>query len=259
MDRDTTQKVIQYWDKASLCSRESSTSHADPDLVYLDNLVELFVLRQCLDAWRLPRGRVLDVGAGFGRFTPLFLQFATQVVLLEAADSIYQNMADIWKSHEDIKCHHGEFDAYVDDDLFSLVFASGILYFYDDNTLNAFLTKATAMLSVGGLLIVRDFVSVPREYEKKSSYVEGATCYYRTPDYWKRLAAEHGLEFLKITRSKPQWNWLRNGRTLRILELLRLKHCLRGQIPASIMKKLGSFRLGASGVQTVFIGMRKMS
>jgi len=256
-DGNDARKVIEYWNSARLCSREASTSHADPDLAWLDNLVELSVLEQRVQGWGLRRGRVLDIGAGYGRFTPLFLKIASEVILLEAADSIYHTLAETWGSQARVACCHTDFETYYDDQPFSLVFTSGVLYFYSDEMLRRFLAKAVVMLVGGGLLVIRDFVSAPQVCVKESAYVKGAHCYYRTSDFWRKAATSHGMELLEITRSKPRCSWVRDSRILRLMGLLHLRRYLRSRPAASLMRTLGSLRLGSTGIQTVFIAMKK--
>jgi ubiquinone/menaquinone biosynthesis C-methylase UbiE len=74
-----------------LCSLESSTSHADPDLAFLDNVIEKRKLHELLAHQLHNRGgSCLDIGAGYGRFVPVFQDYFARIVLLEAAERIFK-------------------------------------------------------------------------------------------------------------------------------------------------------------------------
>ena len=89
--------IIEYWNSELLCSLESSTSHADPDLAYLDNIIENRELRRILSQYRDEKeGKCLDVGAGYGRFTGTFLSCFDEIVLLEAAPEIFSRLQSLW-------------------------------------------------------------------------------------------------------------------------------------------------------------------
>lgn len=250
-------KIIQYWNTESLCSRESSTSHADPDLAYLDNAIENSELKKLLESWHVGHTRCLDVGAGLGRFAELWGHLFSSVVLLEPASSIYEKLAKLWQSRDGIQCYNCDFESFNDDHLYDLIFASGVLYLYSDDMVEQFVRKVLSMLDDGGLFVVRDFISVPKACIKKSAYVEGGFCYYRTPDFWEHLANSFAVKYLGITRSKPALRLLRNRYTLRILGKLHLTHVCRSRLICSSVARCGNYRLRSLGIQTVFVGMSK--
>ena len=255
VSNNTRNRIIDYWDNEQLCSLESSTSHADPDLAYLDNAIENRVLGQLLNTWAVGRRRCLDVGAGYGRFTELFRRFYSEVVLLEAAERIYSRLVKLWADRPGIRCHKSVFESYVDEEKYDLIFASGVLYLYSDEMLYAFAKKAVSMLTKDGLFVLRDFLSVQKPQVCKSNYVKDGFCYYRTPQFWINFATRFGLELRIIKRSKPRISWLRYRCVLRIMKKLRLKWCYRCRPVISALMHLGSFRIGGRGIQTVFIAM----
>lgn len=256
MSVERRKKIIEYWNKASLCSRESSTSHADPDLAYVDNRIENIILGRCLRRWAGPRGRCLDIGAGLGRFAELLTDLYPKVMLLEPASSIYESLVEQWQLKEGIQCYDTDFESYQDKEPYDLVFASGVLYLYADDMLRQFVEKVSSMLAHDGLFVVRDFISLPEPHITKSTYVRGGFCYYRTPAFWEQVAKSLKFKFLGITRSKPGVAWLRAARTLRILESLRLKRLCRSTPVWYSLLRCGDFRVVPQGIQTVFVGMR---
>ncbi len=248
--------IIDYWNKALLCSRESSTSHADPDLAHLDNAIENQVLEELLSAHPFRRRRCLDVGAGYGRFTDLFRRYYSRVVLLEPAERIFAELAGLWREEAGVECQDVPFELYVDSYPFDLIFTSGVLYLYDDDMLDSFAQKAISMLSDNGRFVVRDFVAVPDRHVVASHYVQHGHCYYRTPQFWYSMANRLGLQVLEIRRSKPSLALLRNGWTLSLLQRLGLKRICRHRLAARIAMRIGSFRTDSRGIHTVFIAMR---
>jgi SAM-dependent methyltransferase len=249
-------RIIEYWNEALLCSPVSSTSHADPDLAFLDNAIENQILGQLLNAWAVDYDNCMDVGAGYGRFADLFRRFYSHVVLLEPAERIYEELIGFWGQDPQIECHNRDFESYVDSCGFDLIFTSGVLYLYDDKMVKAFLRKAISMLNEDGILLIRDFLSVPDREVVESKYVENGFCYYRPIQFWNTLANQLGIEMIGARRSKPSLAWLRNRYILLILKTLGLKGICRCQIVIDTAMRFGNFRIQPGDIQSVFIGMR---
>jgi SAM-dependent methyltransferase len=249
--------IVAYWNKELLCSLVSSTSHADPDLACLDNAVENHVLRKILTCWNTENPeRCLDVGAGYGRFTPTFQRFYAEIVLLEAAERIYDQLRTLWQHHESTKCYQSLFESFHDDREYDLVFSSGVVYLYDDQMLQQFMAKAASLLRRGGLLILRDFVADSLRIIK-SNYVPGGHCHYRTPQFWRDFSKASGFEFLDIQRSKPRLALLRSRCLLSVLRRLHMSRWLRGRIVAAVAQRAGSFTLRGEDIHPVFLVMRR--
>ncbi|MCP4607829.1 MAG: methyltransferase domain-containing protein [Planctomycetes bacterium] len=213
------------------------------------------MLGKLLSTWAVGRHKCLDVGAGYGRFTELLRRFYSEVVLLEAAERIYDKLVKFWSDRKGIRCHKSVFESYVDEEKYDLIFASGVLYLYSDEMLYAFAQKAVSMLTKEGLFVLRDFLSVQEPQMCKSNYVKDGFCYYRTPQFWTNFATRFGLELRLIKRSKPRICLLRYRQVLRIMKKLRLKWCYRCRPFISSLMHLGNFRIGGTGIQTVFIVM----
>lgn len=253
----TISNIIRYWNSEMLCSPESSTSHADPDLVYLDNVIEKRVLNDILTCHiQETHRRCLDVGAGYGRFVPIFKKFYAEIVLLEAAKKIYKELHSLWQNSEGVSCHSRLFESFTDEQKFDLIFASGVLYLYDDDMLHQFLKKSRTMLAKTGLLILRDFVSEPSQVTK-STYVENGFCHYRSSQFWAEVAQVYDLDLIEVQRSKPRLSFLRNHRIYGLFRRFRLTSVLRHSNVANIAMKLGEWQQYASHeVQTVYLIMR---
>jgi SAM-dependent methyltransferase len=248
-------RIIKYWDSAQLSSPESSTSHADPNLAFLDNAVEHENLRRLLRANSAGGELCLDVGAGLGRFTMLFREFYERVVLLEGAPSLFDRLQERWKDTPGVSCVGDIFEGYEPNQRFNLVFASGVLYLYNDEMLTDFFRRACAVLSNGGLIVLRDFLtSKPQRYT--SQYVEDGWCHYRTHEYWSGVALRHGLELLEISRTRPAASLLRDSRMRALLTRLRAARVYRNATLIRIVRRFGSYRLGGRKIHPVFITMR---
>ncbi len=250
--------IINYWNRELLCSFESSTSHADPDLSYLDNIIENNILTGILKEFKkyhIKQGKCIDVGAGYGRFTPTLKNFFEDIVLLEAAERIYKRLESLWKFDNSVKCKYGTFEAYENGKKYDLIFASGLLYLYDEEMVQQFLKKGRNMLAKDGLLIIRDFVAEPQKVIK-SGYVEGSFCYYRAPYFWKGVAPPFKFEVLQIVRAKPKLSFLRNRKMLNLLRNFQASKLLRNHNIAKAAMIFGSRQLAGKGIQTVYIVMR---
>lgn len=216
------------------------------------------MLCQLLDSWKAAGRRCIDIGAGYGRFTDLFKRYYSEVVLLEAAEKIYSVLQDIHQSKIGVICTNSDFESFSDDNKYDLVFISGVLYLYDDCLLENFVKKAASLLDKNGLLVIRDFISTPNRKMIRSSYVEDGICYYRPPQFWGDLANRIGVTLLEIRRSKPSLPWLRNNYILTLMAKLKLTRLYGSQVLIDAIMRFGSLQLSHSGIQTGFIGMRRL-
>jgi len=252
------EKIVSYWNTNLLCSRESSTSHACPDLAYLDNAIENRLLQRILTdrhARNIAQRRCLDVGAGYGRFVPTFHQFYADIVLLEAADSIYSKLFSLWGHMANVSFALSTFERLEDEREFDLIFASGVLYLYDDGMLQRFIEKCRNLLAKTGLLILRDFVATPPRVTK-SAYVENVSCHYRSLQFWHDCASPWGFEPLRVYRSKPHLTFLRRSRVLSALRRLRLSRSLRYPMSVATAERFGNWKISGNEIHTVYLVMR---
>ncbi|MCF7979464.1 MAG: hypothetical protein K9L82_15930 [Chromatiaceae bacterium] len=260
-------QIVNYWSSAGLSCPVSSTSSADPEIAKFDNIIENRVLNKLLSdasneqTIRTSRGYALDVGAGYGRFTKTFLKHFEKVFLLEGAPSIYSEMLYQWSGSDNVACLNGVFEdlQQIPVDNLSLIFASGVLYLYDDSYVDQFLSKATDLLAreKGGRIILRDFVC-PKSRVLNSKFVEGGFCYYRDESYWVRACLKHNLELVKIVRSKPKIRFFRS----RLFKAFARRIKIMGLVFGSkrmqeFFFRYGGWSLESNDVHTVFIEIKR--
>lgn len=249
-------KIVNYWNSSLLYSYESSTSHADYDLAILDNIIENKVLNKILMVTKQNKlTRCLDIGAGYGRFLPTFEKFFSEIVLLEAAEKIYIDLKDRVKDNQNTECVLSEFEDFEDSRKYDLIFASGILYLYENDMVYHFFEKSKSMLAEKGFFILRDFIAQP-PIVSESRYVDGAFCNYRKSKFWVDMASSHGFELLEIKRSKPCLIFLRNAYAMRLLRFFRISNMITRSFSINAAMKFGKWDLNNNKVQTVFIVMR---
>ena len=260
-EAERRQQIIEYWNAERLCSLESSTSHAHPDVAFLDNAIENRMLGSILSKYAKEEGRrCLDVGAGYGRFTPTFRRYYEQVILLEGASSIYDRLYDLWGRTPGVKCVSDTFEDFTDRNqhAYDLLFASGVLYLYDDAMVRRFMSDARRIGSQQQLLILRDFIAEPAR-TMESAYVRGGHCYYRSRDFWKRVASDCGFALLEVVRSKPKLALIRHPRFLRAAEALGLSRAFRSNTAANLSYRWGDWGLQPRAIETAYIVVEAVS
>jgi SAM-dependent methyltransferase len=250
-------EIIDYWNRASLSSAESSTSHADPRIAFLDNVVEHHRLDALLGEAGAAFDACVDVGAGFGRFTPLFSRRYRRVDLLEPAPRLYAELDERWGAWPGVHTHASTFEAFVAPVAYDLVFVSGVLYLYDDASAESFLARVAELVRPGGLLVLRDFISAPDPSIVPSAYVAGAHCHYRTDAWWRAVADRHGFRAERIAAAKPRLAWIRRRPMRTLVRRTPLGRMCRHRVVARFCLERGDFRLRKRGTDTVFIAMRR--
>ncbi len=253
MDSETYRsKIIEYWSTAGLRSAEASSAGGDPDVAYLDHAIEERILAEILGGGTR-MGRVLDVGAGYGRFTDVFLDRFARVCLLDAAPTMLRQLDSRWGGHERVVVSGEHFEAFDPGGAVDVVFASGVVYLYDDVMLERFFEKARDTLAPGGRIILRDFLC-PVGKVIDSAAVAGGFCHYRSVAFWKTWCKNHGLTLVSWRRSKPHLRFLRRPRLLRALALARIKRlAIRSELCRLLAMSWGSWRLDSDDIHTVFL------
>jgi SAM-dependent methyltransferase len=260
-------RIVSYWSTAGLSCPISSTSSADPLIAAFDNDIENRVLGRLLSELDKdlvvgsPRIYALDVGAGYGRFTQTFLEHFDKVFLLEGAAGIHAELLSHWSGREDVACLRGVFEELqkmpvVD---FSLIFASGVLYLYDDDCVDQFFVKAESLLTLGTgcRIVLRDFVS-PTSRVLNSSFVEGGFCYYRDIDYWRRACEKHDLELVKVIRSKPAMRFIRSTIFNSFARRLKVQCVIfNSKRVRDFFCKHGGWSFDSNDIHTVFIEIKR--
>lgn len=100
--------------------------------------------------------KVLDIGAGSGRWTLTLAPKVAKVVAIEPTSTYYllkKNTA----CFSNVFCHKKSFGEFICSEIFDLVIISGVLtYIHDDLECNEFLSKALKMVSPEGHLFLRE-------------------------------------------------------------------------------------------------------
>lgn len=225
-------KILDYWNKDGLCSKDSPTSHADPFLVKIDNYFETRQLTNFITGSSTINERALDIGAGYGRLSRVLAEHFQQVVALEGADRIFAVLEQKMKPFENVVSICGFFEDLADkwEYQFDLILASGILYLYNDEMVNSFFEGVKNNLSANGTLFLRDFVVNGEMIYEKSAYVQDGTCYYRNRSFWNDLADRYGMKMCKLVKSKPDLSFLRNPCIMKFIDFFVLSEFLLQRI-----------------------------
>jgi len=226
-------KILDYWNKDGLCSKDSPTSHADPFQTKIDNYFETRQLTEFIS--KLPaKERALDIGAGYGRFAKVLAGYFKNVVAVEGADRIFTVLEQEMNPFDNVISIRGSFESLADkwENKFDLILASGILYLYNDEMVNSFFEAVKKNLSPNGVLILRDFVVKGERINKKSVYVQNGNCYYRDQIFWNDFTNQYGMKMYKFVKSKPDLRFLRNPIVTKTIKLFHFTEFLLRAITA---------------------------
>ncbi len=243
-------QVIDYWNTHGLCSAESSTSRANPDWAHWANVIEKRRLLNELKH-RGMKGSVLDIGAGLGRFFPVWEKLFSEIVMIEPANSLYDQLC-LFNNDESTQCFCSTFESFVWSHGFDLLFASGVLYFLDSPSTVTFMRECGRHSLPNSLLVIRDFVSPESSIALDSTYVPDSKCYYRNIHEWTEMSAMAGWKLQSIYPSKPHYRWLHNW-----VNTLRLQKGLRAPGIPEIMSTLSRRHLLHGTINTVFLVFTK--
>jgi len=245
MERNNLEQIIKYWSSAGLSSLNSSTTNSDPFLAGIDNSIECSILNDLISGKRVLR--CLDIGAGYGRFTPVFLRNCESITLLE--------LTERWGGCAE--CIPVSFEDYSFSLVYDLILASGVLYLYNDIMMDAFFKKVSSLQSAGDKLLVRDFVSNVN-LKMPSGFVSGGECYYRTIDWWRDYSLNYGYSLVSFQRSKPHLDILRKPRFRKLVRIGRLQFMFQNCFSYWVMKKFGNFQMGVKQTDTVFLAFQRL-
>lgn len=110
--------------------------------------------------------KVLDIGAGCGRWTVSFAPRTGKVIAIEptpAFQVLKKNTADF----ANVECINISFGEYETDEKFDLIIISGVLmYINEQNEYDNFLLKALSMIAPSGHLILREPVGRVKQCKK---------------------------------------------------------------------------------------------
>jgi acetyltransferase-like isoleucine patch superfamily enzyme len=200
-------RIVDYWDRAGICSFDSSTCSGDRRLASCTNFVESRLLDGLLKRHGFSGGKGLgiDIGAGLGRFTAVMAGNLGSVHALEPAGNIYQELTANCAKFPNVKTFPTDFESFDIQDYYDVAVVSGLFYLYPNDMVAKVLTKFAKHSGPGSIMVVRDFLVKQGVEEISSSYIDGGFCYYRDISYWTKLAREHGFELVEVFQSEPSY------------------------------------------------------
>lgn len=103
-----------------------------------------------------PNFRVLDVGAGGGRWSRVFAEKVKSVVALEPSD-IYETLSERMAGFSNVICLKKSLQDFYSDESFDVIIISGVLmYLTQNDEVLRFLEKVSKLLRNGGFLVLRE-------------------------------------------------------------------------------------------------------
>lgn len=81
--------IIEFWDKAGLANKYSSTFNAHLWKSISINQIENKILQESIDKYSRNKGRALDIGAGYGCFGKILSKNFEEAVLIEPAKNLF--------------------------------------------------------------------------------------------------------------------------------------------------------------------------
>lgn len=253
-------QIISYWDKAGICSFDSSTCAGNPYLANCDNFIESCLLEELIKKECNKVAAGIDIGAGLGRFSVVLARHLNLVHSLEPAKNICYKLADNCAEFSNVKIFNSDFESFDTKVDYNIAVASGLLYLYPDNLVHVFFENLVNHLKSGGVIVIRDFI-VKKEIKKvPSSYIEGGFCYYRNLQYWKNIAKSFDFSLIEVFQSKPSYSfkglmWLFGKLGLmKIFSANIIMKLLYRNVKVNKERGIIDF---SSEIQTVFLVMRK--
>lgn len=201
--------IILFWADKGLANSYSSTYHSNFECFdYLDTVVQVKYLMNIIQKfWGNNSLNILDVGAGVGRLSIPLAEIGHYVVALEPAESLYEELLNYRqnKKLENLECINELFENYkVQSDVkFDIIIFSGVLYFYDDSSLNEILDKTQNLLNKSGIIMVRDFFS-KQNIDTKSSAIPGARLRYRPFSFWENILSNKSMQIIHKYIANPK-------------------------------------------------------
>jgi SAM-dependent methyltransferase len=167
-------------------------------LTYLDlNIVKKWAIAHLFhnDIWN---PSVLDVGAGKGRMTRHFAEFASLVIALEPFSDFYEVLEKVCKPYSNVEPAKLTLSEYIARSSlkFNLIYVSGVTPYIDDNELKQFFNDANRCLAPMGLMCVR-------EYGSPDKTVYTPNDINRTREHLTGIAHESGFECTRWRRAYP--------------------------------------------------------
>jgi SAM-dependent methyltransferase len=195
--------IENYGSHNTEMSDDSPGIHFDSRMGRLTTYLDL----QLVKSWALPRipdhrrgsVRILDVGAGKGRMVDDLARMAKHCVAIEPYPEFYSILEKRRKvcNLETYPLTLAEYAA-INNELFDIIFISGVMLYLSDEELPGFLNHARSLLRKDGVLICREQAT-----DKVRIRHPGLLEIARTPEEIAKIAAESGFRIEKKRRAYP--------------------------------------------------------
>ncbi len=147
-----------------------------------------------------PRGRVLDLGCGTGRWAFEFAPHCDYVLGVDFAEGMIRRAQEEAQRRQmrNVEFRVGSVESFRSEETFDIIILSGVLVYFPDDALAAVLQNVAAMLNPGGVVVSRETVGIHRRIEVQNEFhekVEDAySAIYRLPEEYETHFRAAGLE-----------------------------------------------------------------
>lgn len=196
---------IKIWNERWLhfnTSLYSSGSSIPAPIAEIFHIYEKHLVNKALNTD--PAMKVLDVGAGSGRWTTTFAPKVAKVVAIEPTNAYYLLKKNI-ACFTNVECIKKSFDEYKSEEKFDLVIISGVLMYINDQTeCDTFLSNALKMIAPGGHLVLREPVGRNRKCKTfkngQNNGISNCINYMeitRPQEYYDRICCSYDFKLLQ--------------------------------------------------------------
>ena len=227
-----SKKIKFFWDSqakkvADIGLEGVSNLEEDPTLLKAKIAAEKSKVMKKIDLDKTKR--VLDLGSGSGQWSFRFAEIAKEVVAVEySAEMCNLARTEAAKMNlRNIKFVASEAQNYQSDELFDLIFISGLLIYLNDEECDLLVSRCAQNLRPGGDLFLRDGTGIKSQFDINNQYSKGLSAYYsatyRTSSQYIKLFTRNGFLLLNqedmFDAGSPLNKW--NETRLRVYQFLR--------------------------------------
>lgn len=187
-------KIIDFWSSKS--ETFESNLYSSGSSIYPSEFAEVISKIETCSVTEIvspcKHHKVLDVGAGGGRWTLAFADITHSVVAMEPS-RIYRFLKERCAKFRNVTCLNQSFEEFVPDTLFDLVIISGILtYIEDEEEVKKFVQKATRLVEKQGYLILRELVAKRTRYNFDWTFTDKIDHQMlENSEYWEVIRKEN--------------------------------------------------------------------
>ena len=191
--------IKKFWaaqaKKADIADESIANLEEDEELLKKKILFEKKKILPIVKSYLNNESKVLDLGSGTGQWAYRFSPFADSITLVEFSKEMMtlakRNSKDKIYNFKFIVCEAQDF---LSDELYELIWISGLLIYLNDQELARLIKNCKKMLSPGGCLILRDGTGLKERHEINNQFSETLNHNYSAT---YRTAKEYITEFHK--------------------------------------------------------------